>query len=128
MTGDELLAEARRMLDEATPGTVAVWPRAAALLARQVLEDALREFWTATAPGVERLNMRAQLNCLRAYARPAELAPRDLVHLARALARHPPPRLRARPDARGAELIDRRHRAARGRPPPGAPRAGTVGA
>ena len=70
LTADDLLAEARRLLDEAPRGTVSLWPRAAALLARQALEDALERYWWRSAPGVERLNMRAQLNCLRAYASP----------------------------------------------------------
>lgn len=71
LSPEDLLAEARRLIDEAPPGTVSVWPRAAALLARQALEGRLERFWWQTAPGVERLNMRAQLNCLRAYASPS---------------------------------------------------------
>ena len=64
----QLLAEARGLLDDAQPGTVSVWSRASALLARQALEDVLTRYWWKTADGVDRLNMRAQLNCLRAYA------------------------------------------------------------
>jgi hypothetical protein len=74
LTPDDLLAEAQRMLDEASTATVAVWPRAVALLARQALEDALRSYWAEHAPGVERLTMRAQLTCLRAYLSSASLA------------------------------------------------------
>jgi hypothetical protein len=74
LTPDDLLAEAQRMLDETSFATVAVWPRAVALLARQALEDALRSYWAEKAPGVERLNMRAQLTCLRSYLPSADLA------------------------------------------------------
>jgi hypothetical protein len=67
LTPHDLLAEAQRMLDEASTATVAVWPRAVALLTRQALEEAMRSYWAENAPGVERLNMRAQLTCLRVY-------------------------------------------------------------
>jgi hypothetical protein len=69
----DLLAESRRMLDEAEPSTVSAWSRASALLARQALEEALTELWISRAPGVQRLNMRAQLNCLHSYISDAVL-------------------------------------------------------
>jgi hypothetical protein len=69
-----LLAEARRLLDDTSTGTVSVWSRAAAMLARQALEETLRRYWLRTAPGVERLSMRAQLSCLRAYLTAPALA------------------------------------------------------
>jgi hypothetical protein len=68
-----LLAEAQRLLDEASTGTVSVWSRAAPLLARQALEEALARYWRRTAPSVEHLPMRAQLSCLRAYLSPPSL-------------------------------------------------------
>jgi hypothetical protein len=74
LTSEDMLEEARRLLDEPSRGTVSSWPRAAALLARQALEASLDRYWWSTAPGVERLNMRAQLNCLREYLDPPELA------------------------------------------------------
>jgi hypothetical protein len=69
-----LLDEARRLIDDTSTATVSVWPRAAALLARQALEETLTRFWLGAAPGVERLPMRAQLSCLRAYHVPPQLA------------------------------------------------------
>jgi hypothetical protein len=84
MEPSELLDAARRMLDEPNPSTVSAWGRAAALLARQALEAALAEFWGVRAPGVENLNMRAQLNCARAYL-PAVAT--DLSHVWHALSR-----------------------------------------
>jgi hypothetical protein len=86
LTPDDLLTEAQRMLDEATTATVAVWPRAVALLTRQALEDALRSYWAERAPGVERLTMRAQLTCLRAYMTSPELV-RDVTFTWHALSR-----------------------------------------
>jgi hypothetical protein len=86
LTPDALLVEARRMLDVPHAGTVAVWPRATALLARQALEETLARYWVEHAPGVEHLNMRAQLNCLRAYLTPTALA-RDVAFTWHALSR-----------------------------------------
>lgn len=104
LSSHDLLAEARRLVDEPRPGTVSVWPRASALLARQALEEALQRYWRAKAPGVEYLNMRAQLNCLRAYLTPPELV-QDVSFtwhaLSRATHHHPyaagPPDPRPRP-------------------------------
>ena len=43
------------------------WPRVAAVLGRQALEDALLRLWAGSAPGVEDSSMRAQLLCLGSY-------------------------------------------------------------
>ena len=43
------------------------WPRVAAVLGRQALEDALLRLWAGSAPGVEASSMRAQLLCLGSY-------------------------------------------------------------
>lgn len=67
MTADQLVAEARRLLDETPPGTVSAWPRAAALLCRQALEDTLDELWGGKAPSLRQAPMRAQLTCLPSY-------------------------------------------------------------
>lgn len=61
-TPDQLLAFARAMLDSPTPSTVSAWSRAAALLTRQAIEQALTDYWRERLPGLERMNMRAQLN------------------------------------------------------------------
>lgn len=86
LDADGLLDEARRLIDHTSAGTVSVWPRAAALLARQALEETLMQFWLRTAPGVEHLPMRAQLSCLRAYLAPPALAA-DLAFTWHALSR-----------------------------------------
>ncbi len=63
----ELLSEARRLVERPGTGTLGLWPRASALLARQALEVSLRSYWSAVAPGTEAVSMRAQLLCLEGY-------------------------------------------------------------
>jgi hypothetical protein len=65
---NDLVDEARRLLDDAPAGTVSAWPRAAAVLARQQLEHALETFWMAQVPDMVHVrNTRAQLSCLVGY-------------------------------------------------------------
>ncbi|MGH3256049.1 MAG: hypothetical protein ACRDOU_11775 [Streptosporangiaceae bacterium] len=72
MTPDELLAAAASLIQRPDAATTGIWPRAAALLARQALEVAMDAIWVAkpqtsdlsTAP------MRSQLLCLTAYLGP----------------------------------------------------------
>ncbi len=59
-----LISTARDLLRSDDAGTVGLWPRAAALLARQALEVAMARLWDATAPGLERTPGRCQLLCL----------------------------------------------------------------
>ena len=69
MTSEELLAAARRLVEHPDAATAGVWPRAAALLARQALEQAMAGLW-AGQPGTDDLSggtMRSQLLCLTAY-------------------------------------------------------------
>lgn len=70
----DLLAAARRLVDQPASGTGGLWPRAAALLARRALEDGLDEMWARRAPGLERASARAQLACLPDYLDDRELA------------------------------------------------------
>jgi hypothetical protein len=69
VTAEELLAAARRLVERPDAATAGVWPRAAALLARQALELALAGLWAAwpAARGLDRSSMRSQLLCLTAY-------------------------------------------------------------
>lgn len=60
---DDLLGHAQSLI-ERLEGPEGVWPRAAALLARQVLEDALDHLWLAIHPGVIRAGRATQLTCL----------------------------------------------------------------
>ena len=43
-----------------------LWERAAVILARQALEEALDRFWTSRSPDLLQASMRAQLLCLGA--------------------------------------------------------------
>ena len=63
MTPSELLQAARQILGHTGGLAPALWPRAAAILARHALESAVRDLWTSR-PGYEALvnsSMRAQL-------------------------------------------------------------------
>ena len=63
MTPKELLDAARPILGHTGGLAPALWPRAAAILARHALESAVRDMWTSR-PGYESLaqsSMRAQL-------------------------------------------------------------------
>jgi hypothetical protein len=50
MNAEDLLAATRRLVEHPDAGTAGVWPRAAALLARQALELAIAGLW-AGRPG-----------------------------------------------------------------------------
>jgi hypothetical protein len=76
VTPAELVDAARTMVRQPRPGTASLWPRAAALLARQALEAALIELWSRTHPGIERASMRCQLLCLPSFLSDRELAGR----------------------------------------------------
>ncbi len=69
MTPEELLAAAQQLVERPDAGTVGVWPRAAALLARQALEAAMASLWSGRpqAAGLAESSMRSQLLCLTAY-------------------------------------------------------------
>ena len=60
----ETLREARALLDHPPSTHPGLWERAAILLARQALEEALDDFWRARAPDLLHASMRAQLLCL----------------------------------------------------------------
>jgi hypothetical protein len=69
MNSQDLLAEARRLVERPNAAIAGVWPRTAALLARQALELALDDLWTTRAQtvGLAESSMRSQLLCLTAY-------------------------------------------------------------
>jgi hypothetical protein len=58
---------AQRLLDRPDARTAGLWPRAAALLARQALEQALDEYWRSRQLPLDQLPTRPQLICLREY-------------------------------------------------------------
>lgn len=63
----DLAASARAVLER--PGSLprATWPRTAALLARQAVEEAVAAHLARRAPGLERANRATQFVCLRWY-------------------------------------------------------------
>jgi hypothetical protein len=69
MTPEELLTAARNLIQRPDAATAGVWPRVAALLARQALELAIAALWAASpqAAGLGSCSMRSQLLCLTAY-------------------------------------------------------------
>ncbi|MFZ0918627.1 MAG: hypothetical protein WAN83_00910 [Candidatus Dormiibacterota bacterium] len=60
----ELVSAARDLIRDDAAATAGLWPRAAALLARQGLELAMARLWEVTAPGLERTSTRCQLLCV----------------------------------------------------------------
>ncbi len=73
MTPKEMLAVADRLVGAAVGGG-GRWSRTAAVLGRQAIEAALRDYWNLRQPGLEGCSGRAQLLCLVAYLRDQELA------------------------------------------------------
>jgi hypothetical protein len=61
------LAMAESLLARADAGTAGLWPRAAALLARQALEQGLDGYWLRRKMRLEACGTRQQLLCLREY-------------------------------------------------------------
>jgi hypothetical protein len=59
-----LVSAARDLIRDDDIATASLWPRAAALLARQGLELAMARLWEVTAPGLERTSTRCQLLCV----------------------------------------------------------------
>jgi hypothetical protein len=59
-----LVLAARDLVRNDDASSAGLWPRAAALLARQGLELAMARLWDVTAPGLERASTRCQLLCV----------------------------------------------------------------
>ena len=113
MTPHELLAAARDLMQRPDASVAGIWPRAAALLARQALEAAMAELWAAQrqTTGLSASTMRSQVLCLTAYL-DRGTASRAAYLLAALSQRLPLPPLRTGPHRR------RTHQLARpGRPP-----------
>jgi len=61
----DVLQLARDLLRRAEPSTAGLWPRAAALLTRQALEEAVDAYWAARQLPLGSLPTHAQLVCMR---------------------------------------------------------------
>lgn len=69
-----VLVAARALVDEPDAGTAGLWPRAAALLTRQVLEQSIDSLWALRAPAMRWTTWRAKLLSL-----PVAMSDADLV-------------------------------------------------
>jgi hypothetical protein len=69
MTPHELLDSARDLMQRPDASLDGIWPRAAALLARQALEASMAQLWAAhrQTVGLSAATMRSQELCLTAY-------------------------------------------------------------
>jgi hypothetical protein len=72
----DLVGAARDLLIVPDAATAGMWPRAAALLGRQALEQALHRLWALRAPGLEETSARCQLLCLQSLLGDPDLAGR----------------------------------------------------
>jgi hypothetical protein len=70
----ELLDAAQAMIRQPRPETVGLWPRAAALLGRQALEEALDDLWRREAPELQGTSTTCQLVCLPVFVPDRQLA------------------------------------------------------
>lgn len=83
---------ASQLLERASSETAGLWPRAAALLARQALEMAVDDFWSSRRLAIASCSTLSQLICLREYLGDGQLA--GQIHhawnaLSRACHQHP---------------------------------------
>lgn len=76
MTPQELLATAERLLDRPDARAAAIWPRAAALMARQALEQGLDAYWRSKGIELADLGTKPQLICLAGYLPDPQVAGR----------------------------------------------------
>ena len=74
MTPLRLLSTAEAVIGIRDGGGAGLWPRTAAVLGRQAIEGALRQYWGRREPGLEHCSSHAQLLCLVAYLSNRELA------------------------------------------------------
>jgi hypothetical protein len=72
----QLVAMARDLLQRASPSTAGLWPRAAALLARNALEIAVDDYWSRKRIPLDSCPTFPQLICLREYLDDPDLAGR----------------------------------------------------
>ncbi len=68
-TPQDLLDAARNLLSRADRSSYGIWPRAAAHLCRQALEQILDDFWRARLPVLVSASMRTQLTSLPTFLR-----------------------------------------------------------
>jgi hypothetical protein len=92
VTPTEMLATAQQLLERSDAKTAGLWPRAAALLARQALGQGIDQYWRARELRLDESSTHAQLTCLSEY-RPDRTLASEVGHvwhvLSRACHHHP---------------------------------------
>ncbi len=68
-----LVEWSRAVLTHPELGVVGAWPRAAALLGRQALEEGIDDFWKRSLPTMASASRATQLACLDQYLRDDDL-------------------------------------------------------
>lgn len=74
MSPRDLLDAAQELLTRPIEGTAGLWPKAAAVLIRQALEDQMTIILTKSIPGVHESSARTKLICLQSMLDDQELA------------------------------------------------------
>ncbi len=72
----DLVSAARDLIRADDPRTAGLWPRAAALLARQSIESSMDALWELRSPGMRSTTAKCQLLCLGDFLHAPELAGR----------------------------------------------------
>ena len=72
----DLVSAARDLIRIDDPRTAGLWPRAAALLARQSIEASMDALWELRSPGMRSTTLRCQLLCLGDFLHDPGLAGR----------------------------------------------------
>ena len=72
-TAERLLAWARAVAAHPELGLQGTWPRAAALLGRQALEEGLDGFWMRQLPQMREATRATQLACFERFVRDRDL-------------------------------------------------------
>ncbi len=73
---NDLVSAARDLIRIDDPRTAGLWPRAAALLARQSIESSMGALWELRSPGMRATTLRCQLLCLGDFLHDPALAGR----------------------------------------------------
>lgn len=74
MTPSHLLDLANRVLSRPDVSLKSAWPRAAALLGRQALEEGMDLYWDSELPNMKDASRRTQTLCLQYFVRDEDLA------------------------------------------------------
>jgi hypothetical protein len=72
----DLVSAARDLIRVDDSHTAGLWPRAAAMLCRQAVEESLATLWDFRSPGMRETSTKCQLLCLGDFIHQTELAGR----------------------------------------------------